>query len=268
MAHEQLTIDDMVILGRAVPEPMKNSRVTVCTAGYSNTLGFVRIFPTKATMPLKRWNIVNVPVERDPRDSRSESWKIRGSKSEWSRLGEKVEVVDKLRPKKRLNLIANLVDDCVKDINEAKRSLGIVKPTIEKCYFCPEEDFDPSLQATLFGTPLPTTKKQYYEYPRIKYRCSVCKTKRPHDQTVLEWGFYEWMRKHPENHEQVWENAQIFSPRHDCFFFVGNMRDKRTAFLIISIIRLQKGVVSKPLFPLRKWLGNKGKNLRPSSHAS
>ena len=256
MSPKKLIIDDFVILGRAVPEQISNGRVTVCAAGYSKTLGFTRIFPTKTTMRLKRWNIVRVPVQRDSRDSRSESWKIQGSKSEWEKLDQKVQVVGRLKPKDRLNLIANLVDDCVKDINEAKRSLGMVKPRIEKCYFCPEENFDPTLQATLFGTPLPSTKKQYHEFPKIQYRCSGCKAKKHHDQTVLEWGFYEWMRKNPEKHEQVWENAQISSPKHDCVFFVGNMRDRRTAFLIISILRLQKGVVSKPLFPFRKWLGN------------
>lgn len=255
MSNERLIIDDMVILGRAVPEQIKNGRVTVCTAGYSKKLGFVRIFPTKTIMPLKRWNIVKVPVERDLRDSRLESWKIQGSKREWDRLSEKIQVIGKLHPRYRLNLVANLVDNCVKDLNEVKRSLGMVKPNIEKCYFCPEENFDPTLQETLFGTPLASTKKQYREYPKIEYRCSHCKTKTHHDQTVLEWGFYEWMRKNPENHEQVWENALINSPKHDCFFLVGNMRDRRTAFLIISILRLQKGEVSKPLTPYRKWLG-------------
>ena len=255
MPREKLVVDDLVILGRAVPEQLKNGRVTVCAAGYSRRLGFIRIFPTKTGMSLNRWNVVRVPVERDPRDSRSESWKIQGSKSEWDRLDERVEVVEKLKPRERLHLIANLTDDCVKDINEARRSLGIVKPNIEKCYFCSEEKFDPTLQATLFGTPLPSTKKQYREFPKIRYKCSCCKAKNCHDQTVLEWGFYEWMRKHPEKPEQVWENAQIHSPKHERFFFVGNMRDRRTAFLIISILRLQKGEVSKTLFPLPKWLG-------------
>jgi hypothetical protein len=252
LSSDRLIVDDLVILGRAVPEQLKNGRVTVCAAGYSHKLGFTRIFPTRTTMRLNSWNIVKVPLERDPRDSRSESWKIEGSKSEWDRLDRKIEVVGRLHPKERLNLIANLVDDCVKDINEVQRSLGIVKPTIEKCYFCPEEKFDPTLQATLFGSPLPTIKKQHREFPKIRYSCSGCRVKKCHDQTVLEWGFYEWMRKHPEKPEQVWENAQIFSPKHECFFFVGNMRDRRTAFLIISILRLRKGTISKPLVPFRK----------------
>lgn len=186
MSPEKRIIDDLVILGRAVPEQIKNGRVTVCAAGYSKTFGFTRIFPTKVRMPLKRWSIVKVPVERDPRDTRSESWKIQGSKSEWDRLSEKVQVVGVLKPKERLNLIANLTDNCVKDFNEVKRSLGIVKPIIKKCYFCPAEKFDPTLQATLFGAFLPSIKKQYRQFPKIQYRCLGCRAKRHHDQTVLE----------------------------------------------------------------------------------
>ncbi len=156
---EKRVIDDLIILGRAVPETIRNGRTTICTAGYSHKLGFVRIYPTKHTSPLKRWNIVKVPVERDPRDTRRESWKIQGSKREWDRLDEKIEPVGRLRKKDLLNLIANLTDGCVKDVNNVKRSLGIIKPEIRECYFCPEEDYDPYIQRTLFGPPPPKSKK-------------------------------------------------------------------------------------------------------------
>lgn len=73
-----------------------------------------------------------------------------------------------------------------------------------------------------------------------------------HDQTVLEWGFYEWMRKHPDRPEQVWENALINSPNHLCFFFVGNLVRYRNAFVIISVLRLPKTSPTKTLFPFRK----------------
>ncbi len=252
---ESCIIDDLIILGRAVPEPMKNGRVTVCMGGYSRKLGFARIYPTKPSTPVHRWDIVKIPVERDPRDTRVESWKIQGSKNEWDKLDEKVRVTSHLRREDRLNLIANLTDGCVKDINDQKRSLGIIKPTIEECYFCSEEDFDPTLQATLFGPPLPTTKKQHRKYPKVRYRCPECRTKNCHDQTVLEWGFYEWMRKNPDSIGQVWENARFNSPKHQLYFFVGNMRDRRTAFLVISTLPLPKAPITKPFFPLRKWVG-------------
>lgn len=252
MSPEKRVIDDLVILGRAVPERIRNGRITVCTAGYSEELGFVRIYPTRTSSPLQRWNIVEVPVERNPQDTRDESWKIQGSRSEWSRLDIKIKVVGTLPRNRGLNLIANLTEECVGDLNTVKRSLGIIKPTIEECYFCPEDEFDPLIQTTLFGPPQAQTKQQFREIPKIKYRCPNCKNVNPHDQTVLEWGFYEWFRKNPENIEQVWENAQLVSDKHLVYFFVGNTLKYKNAFLIISVIRLPKDTITKSLIPYTK----------------
>jgi len=252
MKAEQRIIDDLIVLGRGCPERIRDGRVTVCTAGYSPTLGFVRIYPTRIDMPLKRWSIIKVPVERNPKDTRRESWKIQGSKSEWNILHEKMEVVGELPRKERLKLIANLVDDCVNVLNVEKRSLGIVKPIIEKYYFSQQEDYDSLTQMTLLGRRMPKVKDQYPLVPRIRYRCSRCKATYPHDQQVLEWGFYEWLRKHPENPDQVWINAKLNSPNHNIYFLVGNLFRYRTRFVIISIIRLPKSGVQLSLIPLRK----------------
>jgi hypothetical protein len=128
-------IDDLIILGRACPEPIKDGRITVCLGGYSQALGFVRIYPTRTDMAWRQWDIVRVEVEKDDRDTREESWKIAGSRTEWENLSSKIKVVDKFPRSKRRDLIANLADDCVQDINEAHRSLGIVKPNILRRYF-------------------------------------------------------------------------------------------------------------------------------------
>lgn len=141
-----MIINDLIILGRAVPDRIKNGRLTVCTAGYSPSHGFIRLYPTRLDSPFVRWSIVSVPVERDNRDHRLESWKIEGSKSEWARLSRKIKVVGKFPPTKRLNLIGNLTDDCVQLIRGEGRSLGIVKPTIEKTYFAEREDYDEGIQ--------------------------------------------------------------------------------------------------------------------------
>jgi len=251
-SSESIAVDDLVILGRGCPERIKNGRVTVCTAGYSSQLGFIRVYPTKVGMPLHQWNIVKVPLERNPQDTRVESWKIQGAKSEWERLSEKIQVVGDLKRDKRLNLIANLADECVNTINEAKRSLGIIKPVIEKCYFSEQEDYDTSTQLTLLGIPLPKVKEQYPFVPRIRYRCTGCKCKTAHDQQVIEWGFYEWIRKNPDKADQVWENALIHSPKHEVFFFLGNLFRYRNVFLIISLLRLPKAPILKPLIQLKK----------------
>ena len=42
---------------------------------------------------------------------------------------------DTMRRENRLNLIANLAENCVRNVNDEKRSLGIVKPIIEDATF-------------------------------------------------------------------------------------------------------------------------------------
>lgn len=248
-----MIIDDLIVLGRAVPDRIKNGRITICTAGYSSTHGFIRIYPTRLDSPLTRWNIVSVPVERDNRDHRLESWKIEGSKSEWLRLSRKIKIVDNFSPRKRLNLIANLTDDCVQLIREEGRSLGIIKPTIEKTYFAERRGYDKGIQQTLYGEEATKTIKNYHYQPRIRFKCSKCKTVMGwHDQQVLEWGVYEWIRKHPNNINEVWENLLLYSKKYEIYLLEGNLFLHPNRYMIISVIRLQKGKITKPLFPYKK----------------
>jgi hypothetical protein len=253
MTNETL-IDDLIIIGRACPEPIKDGRVTVCLGGYSSALGFVRVYPTRTDMDWKRWDIVRVEVEKDERDTRKESWKIAGSKAEWESLSNKVEFVGKLPQQEWRNLVASLADECVQDINEAQRSLGIVKPTILKRYFAKNPLYGQMFQQALPGFGESTkVKRDFPVEPRVTYTCSTCKNQRPHDQQVLEWGFYEWLRKHPDNIEQVWENAQFDSAKHDIYFFVGNQFNYRNSFMVISTLRVPAGPIQTPLVPYRKW---------------
>lgn len=254
---ETRRISDLIVLGRACPEPLRDGRVTVCLGGYSHELGFVRIYPTRTDMPWKRWDVVSVVVEKDARDSRAESWKIAGSRSEWEALAEKVQVVDHFPQKKWRDLVANLMDDCVTNINDERRSLGIIRPTIQRRYFANNPHYAKLFQPTLPGMGESTAVKRDFPHePRFTYRCSGCQAKQGHDQQVLEWGFYEWIRKNPDNKEQVWRNALLDSQEHDIYFFVGNQLKYRTSFLVISVLRLPKGPVTTPLLPLRRWTQN------------
>ena len=190
-----MIISDLVILGRACPEPLKDGRVTVCLGGWSDTYGFIRIYPTRADTRWKNWDVVRVEVEKNPQDTRDESWKIAGSRGEWDSLSDRVEVVGKVDSRdQRRNLIGNLTDSCVNVINDARRSLGIIRPEeILRTYFAENDHYSRNWQLGLPGlTELDGVKlKRDFPYePRIQYRCPECQTlTRSHDMQVLEWGF-------------------------------------------------------------------------------
>jgi hypothetical protein len=220
------TVDDLVVLGQAVPERLKDGRTTVCLGGWSPTRGFIRIYPTRLRMDIHRWDVIRVEVEHNKRDSRPESWKIVGSEKDWDRLYQHVERIGRIENHyEQRQIVVDNISPCVNSINVARKSLGIIRPArIEKAYFGSNKQYGKPYQRLLFTADAEEwarTKHDYPYEPRLRYVCSGCTARRYHDQKVLEWGFFEWMRKHPERMEQVWENVKLYSEKHEIYLFEG-----------------------------------------------
>jgi len=237
---ESRIINDLVILGRATPEELSDGRQTICTAGYSKELGLIRLYPTRWDMKLSRWNKVKVPVEKPIKpqfDYREESWKIKGSKSEWERLSDKIKHVGKLNKRSdRISLVKSLVSGCASELWPNGKSLGIIKPEIEQFYFKENTHKKSVRQQSLDGTFRMMVKDDFEYIPRVKYRCSECQVKSVHDQQILEWGFYEFMRKNPSKIENVWDNVGFTNmDEWEYYFLVGNLYTKPKAFNVICV---------------------------------
>ena len=240
-------IDDLVVLGRAVPERLKDGRVTVCLGGWSYSRGFIRIYPTRQKMAISNWDVIRVEVERNEQDTREESWKLAGSKQDWDNLYQRVQKIGTIRTTAdKRSIVTKNLSSCVNHINGSRRSLGIIRPVrvLDK-YFAKNPQKDDPIQLFFKEIddfePWSSVKHDFDLEPRVKYACPECKTSQGyHDQKILEWGFYEWMRKHPDRIDQVWTNAKFESAEHEIFLFVGNQAHRRNSFLIISVIRLQR----------------------------
>lgn len=236
----KIRIDDLIILGQSSPDIMKDGRLSVCTAGYSPTNGFIRLYPSRIDSPFRMWDIVSVPVERNPQDARVESWKIQGSKAEWESLSDRMAVKGALDQKNKLPLIKTLLSGCVFDIRDQGRSMGIVKPASKKCYFSERQGYDPYAQMTLDGDALMKDKSRYRLQPRVRFSCDECQSEDGHDQQILEWGVYEWMRKNPSREERVWENLFAHESNQEILFLVGNLARHPSSFMVISILRIKR----------------------------
>ncbi len=232
-------------MGNAVPDELKDLRKTVCYAGYSSEHGLIRIYPVPPSVKMKRWQRVEVQLERNPQDVRKESCQIRGSKADWSRLGQKITRCEQLKRKEWVELLYSLHEqfgvDCVEQLNKNRLSLGLVKPRNFKPYFEKRKNFDASKQATLFGGEPFWTIHNYGFQPRLKYQCQNCELARGyHDQQIIEWGVYEWMRKNPTNIEGVWKNLHVGEEDFETSLLVGNQARQLTSFIVISIFRHKK----------------------------
>jgi len=243
VAEPVTTINDFVLLGRAVPVDLREgARNSVCAAGYSRQIGgLVRVFPTRGDHLWHRWDIARVRVRRDRKDSRPESWHLA---HDWDASLADIEVLGQVPEERRMSLLTELVSDCVLDLNDKREGLGIVKPVrpVLKAYHIENPQYgEPIQKAVGFARQaVVDVRKQYRWQPRLRYRCEGCHATKYHDQQVLEWGFYLWQRKQPSDPDQVWRNAHIYDEEYEIFLLVGNQRDQRTSYLVISIIRVRK----------------------------
>lgn len=232
-------LEDVVILGRAAPEEMSDGRQTCCTGGWSEHKGFIRLYPVDPTTDLfSRWDIVNVEVQRNPQDTRDESWKLARRNQE-----DCVEVIDEVPRDRRATLLSNLENDCVVELNEMGRSLGIIRPeAINGLEFAEWEDEDEDTVQTSLVQDIeewrPDNRDDFEYQIRINYECPNCQRAQGYeDQQVLEWGGYVATARHdihdPEELEGFY-NIGDADYRH--WLFVGNMAQHRTSYITISII--------------------------------
>jgi hypothetical protein len=242
MSNSKIVVNDLIILGNACPDELKDHRIAVCTAGYSPTYGLIRVYPVPPRSQPKRWTKIEVPLERNPTDARSASWKIEGSKGEWDRLHEKIIVKGKVEDRSEQIALVDMMQrefgvNCVEDLNGKKASLGMIEPNILAWDLAPRDEVDSSTQSTLTGEVGFWTKKNYPYKPMVTYRCPSCRTVKPHHQQIVEWGVYEWMRHNTGKESNVWENLRFGEKGYRFNFLVGNQALYPTSFMVISVFR-------------------------------
>ena len=230
-----MIVEDFTMLGTTVPEPTKSDgRVFVCSAGISPELGLIRIYPlAKRNIP-HRWSTYRVPLERNEKDSRKESWKIRGDRSEdaHEHINSAFEEVGKMRRTERKPILSKYVVDSIQEANERKLSLAILQPKIGGLDFehNPESPDSPMLK--LFDLPEQRPvegAKRFPFIPRLHFKDEGG----PHHLMIRDWGCYEWMRKHPDRYGEL---AQCLPLSDDSSLLIGNFNRHRNSWLIISVL--------------------------------
>jgi len=232
-------IDDLIIMGRAGPERISDDRHTICTAGYSPTEGWVRLYPTQKRMTeLRRWNIVSVPVVADVKgDSRDESYKIVGSQDQWDTLHTKVEQVGRLSMEERISLVDELAHQCSADLCDDRKSLGIAEPAeIHDVYLSPNsKQKDPKIEETSIKSKCDYPFKLY-----IEYECTNCNIKTQHDQSCIEWGVYRYWDTNSDDRGVI-DALNVLDQDYKKYFLIGNQAHQLTSYLVISVLRFKKG---------------------------
>lgn len=265
--NEEKTIKKMIVLGRAAPDQMKDGRETLCVGGWSQEDGFIRLYPTSIKAQLKRWNVVDVPAERNSNDTRFESWKIKDSLKDWEKIHKKVKQSGDLNNRDDRIILLNRIPkiNCIEELNEQKLSLGMIIPKeILEVKLEPRKNYKDQLEIRtslddFFGDNILNkpedkfklyTKRNYPFVPRVKWLCpGPCKLVQGHHwSSIISHEVYEWFRRNMTDKDEwikVFDNLQLMNDDFDKWFFVGNQARYRTSFMIISILRFKKQIKSK-----------------------
>ncbi len=257
LMSNSLVLDDFVMLGKSVPEPVEaGRRVFVCSAGYSPSLkSLIRIYPISLKSAPKNWDISRVMLERDAKDSREETWKLAGEgdyasnsviRNTFQRVGtysttkRRRELLDHARE-------SGCFAEC-KDIpNREHRSLCLVDlhpNRITGWKFDPNNvDDDRLWEHILIHQELSLKLKDRFHWkPRLQFRCPQCQTKDPHDLQIRSWGVYEFFRRNGEHRrDELWAGLSdhsgglnLHKPR---TLLLGNQNAHRNSWLIISVLQ-------------------------------
>lgn len=243
MAGEK-TLKDVVILGRAAPQEISRGRLTVCTGAWSKQRGFIRLYPCDPEEDLfRRWDKVNVDVKRNEKDNRDESWKL-ASRDQPSC----VEKVGRYPREQRATLLTQVEDDCVEDIKETGRSLGIIRPKsivgLEFQEWGGDDDTEQTRLIEEIEEWRPGTRAEFDQEIRIEFECPNCKTKQGfHNKTVLGWGGYVATKKHNlTTAEELEKFYDINDENYRHWIFVGNQNNYRSSYIAINIINMKDDV--------------------------
>lgn len=232
-----ITVDDFVMLGTTVPEPAKQTaRTMVCSAGYSPTLRqLIRIYPLARRNIPHRWHTYKIDLERNPRDSRKESYQIVGDRSQGAH--EKINDKFVLQPKRATAeglapALKKFVVGSIDEANDKRLSLAILQPDHMRLEF----DFNPespdSPQLALFDTDQgPSSGSKRFPYnPRLCFRDGAVNRR----MQLRDWGCYEYMRKWgPDRRRDIWNNLHVGPTT---ALLVGNMQNQLTQWLVISVL--------------------------------
>ena len=229
-----MILDQFVMLGKTVPESNSDGRQFVCTAGYDLELRQpIRIYPmARRNCPL-RWSISRVPLERNAKDNRPESWKIRGDRSlgAHDHINDVMESVGKVPPTVQRDIIAALTVTSLKEANERRLSLSVILPEDIPTLTLEEgEGAEMAPTPDMFGnTPDLPVAARFKWHPRLRFADPDGR----HDLMLRDWGCYELMRKRFDTSPMMMSEALNLTTAPP--LLCGNLNRFRNSWLVISV---------------------------------
>lgn len=234
-----MIVEDFTMLGKTVPEPNSDGREFVCSAGWSQEMRqLIRIYPLSSWGAPRTWDVTRVALQRNPKDSRAESWQLCGNRKgdAHRRINSQFEHQRQLAGCERDNLLGQIqIAASMQDANDCRHSLAIVQPDHPPLLTYSENaDADGHPQMALFAKTDEEKKKlgakRFPFQPYLQFHLHG----KPHNWQLREWGCYEWLRKGGPDSRHTHPIAQRLkgNPR----LLVGNMNGRRNVWLVVAVL--------------------------------
>lgn len=240
-------LKNLIVIGQGAPNQLRDGRQSRCVCAYSlDDKVLIRLYPFPIYM-LRKWDIFDAEVEKNPSDHRENTWKIKNSKEDWNKIHKWVTLKGKYPEKEQEDLIKSIGLSTLSDIRDNKKSFGIILPII-KDFKLEQQNKSTIKQLTLgdledLDEPYTIINQKDYKYkPYLTYECvgnCMCKDK-VHCQSITEWGCFEFMRKNIGKEMNLKDNLRLFDDTYNKYILVGNIYKAPQTYVIIDILRFKK----------------------------
>ncbi|MEW6086782.1 MAG: hypothetical protein AB1498_00505 [bacterium] len=248
-------IKRVLITIKAYPNPSKKYGETVCVAGVDiDTHKWIRLYPIPfrdldENKKFKKYNIIEVKVEKSKDDHRPESFKI---DTDSIKILNHFDTVKDKKWNQRKEIVFSHIDksmcEILKENESNKKSLGIFKPANIEFFWEKAAEKDESdreacyAQHDLFKKEKNVIENIPFDF-RYKFKCSEKPDCPGHDYLIIDWEIGQSYRSWRNNYssqelllEKIKERwyTRICSDKNDIYFFVGNMKRFPNNFMILG----------------------------------
>ncbi len=223
-------------LAKAMPEVSKrDGKQYVCSLGYDQTLGFIRVYPTPLD-GIDLWTPIQFKAERNKRDSRAASWKMPEDcrHGEWSVNKKMVSYGQRISSSAQLTLLKKMMQKTVSSIselNEKRQSIGFL--IVPNFRIVPEENplFINTTQFGMFEDVEIADFTRFTKHSReTMFRVRFEDEDGQHNLQFNRWDIWETARKFGAS-----KAVDLFSNPGPHLLMLGNYLQHQTSWSVLGI---------------------------------
>jgi len=252
---ESFWLKDMVVLGQGAPNQISKigGQQGRCLCLWSDKTGFVRVYPVPHGY-VYGWEIINVEVRKPTNDGRENSFVVYNYEQEWKNLSKRLyaqkeinrlgnKKSKKLKRAEQIALLESLAKSTFSQIRDNGKSFGLIKPKAME-FMLKQNKETSEAQTTLMDYDYDIMNQNDFAFiPYLQYECDgPCSSKQPHEQKIVSWEAYQFMRLKPNSEEHCMKlknNYHIGEEDYLHYILIGNIRKYTTTYVVVKLIRFK-----------------------------